>query len=76
MSCCPWLAPPYRGRRTGRRLADLEIVLVVEFLGRSNGVGFKIHLLFSSFDVEGVLAWSLAFVGVMRWPSTSGCLRP
>ena len=42
-----------------------KIVLVVEFLGRSNGVGFKIHLLFSSFDVEGVLAWALAFVAVM-----------
>ena len=42
-----------------------KIVLVVEFLGRSNGVGFKIHLLFSSFDVAGVLAWALAFVGVM-----------
>ena len=42
-----------------------KIVLVVEFLGRSNGVGFKIHLLFSSFDVAGVLAWALAFVAVM-----------
>lgn len=42
-----------------------KIVLVVEFLGRSNGVGFKIHLLFSSFDVAGVLAWALAFIAVM-----------
>lgn len=42
-----------------------KIVLVVEFLGRSNGVGFKIHLLFSNFDVAGVLAWALAFVAVM-----------
>ena len=36
-----------------------------EFLGRSNGVGFKIHLAFSNFDVTRVLAWSLAFVTVM-----------
>ena len=42
-----------------------KIVLVVEFLGRSNGVGFKIHLAFSNFDVARLLAWSLAFVAVM-----------
>lgn len=42
-----------------------KIVLVVEFLGRSNGVGFKIHLAFSNFDVSLVLAWSLAFVAIM-----------
>lgn len=50
--------------RTGIALI-WKIVLVVEFLGRSNGVGFKIHLLFSSFDVTGVLAWALSFVAVM-----------
>ena len=50
-------------------------MLVVEFLGRSNGVGFKIHLLFSSFDVAGVLAWALAFVAVMLLIDL-GLLRP
>ena len=61
----PQLAPQIAAAaRTGISLI-WKIVLVVEFLGRSNGVGFKIHLLFSSFDVAGVLAWALAFVGVM-----------
>lgn len=42
-----------------------KIVLVVEFLGRSNGVGFKIHLYFQLFDVAMVLAYALSFVAVM-----------
>lgn len=42
-----------------------KIVLVVEFLGRSNGVGFQIHLYFQLFDVANVLAYSLSFVAVM-----------
>lgn len=42
-----------------------KIVLVVEFLGRSNGVGFRIHLNFQMFDITGVLSWALAFVLVM-----------
>lgn len=42
-----------------------KIVLVVEFLGRSNGVGFQIHLYFGLFDVAMVLVYALAFVAVM-----------
>lgn len=42
-----------------------KIVLVVEFLGRSNGVGFQIHLYFQLFDVAAVLAYALAFIVVM-----------
>lgn len=42
-----------------------KIVLVVEFLGRSNGVGFQIHLYFQLFDVGMVLAYALSFVVVM-----------
>lgn len=42
-----------------------KIVLVVELLGRSNGVGFQIHLYFQLFDVAAILAYALAFVGVM-----------
>ena len=40
-------------------------MLVVEFLGRSNGIGFKIHLYFQLFDVTMVLVYALAFVVVM-----------
>lgn len=42
-----------------------KIVLVVELLGRSNGVGFQIHLHFQLFDVATILAYALAFVAVM-----------
>jgi NitT/TauT family transport system permease protein len=42
-----------------------KIVLVVELLGRSNGVGFQIHLNFQLFDVATILAYTLAFVAVM-----------
>jgi len=42
-----------------------KIVLVVELLGRSNGVGFQISLYFQLFDVASILAYTLAFVCVM-----------
>ncbi len=42
-----------------------KIVLVVELLGRSNGVGFQIHLYFQLFDVAAILAYTIAFVMVM-----------
>lgn len=42
-----------------------KIVLVVEFLGRGSGIGFKIHLYFQLFDVGMVLAYALSFVAVM-----------
>jgi NitT/TauT family transport system permease protein len=61
----PQLAPHLAAAARAGISLIWKIVLVVEFLGRSNGVGFKIHLLFSSFDVAGVLAWALAFVAVM-----------
>lgn len=42
-----------------------KIVLIVELLGRSNGVGFQIHLYFQLFDVATILAYTLTFVLVM-----------
>ncbi|WP_081718409.1 ABC transporter permease subunit [Lutibaculum baratangense] len=42
-----------------------KIVLVVELLGRSNGVGFQVHLYFQMFDVRAILGYTLAFVTVM-----------
>lgn len=61
----PQLAPAIAAAARSGIALIWKIVLVVEFLGRSNGVGFKIHLLFSNFDVARVLAWALAFVLVM-----------
>ena len=42
-----------------------KIVLVVELLGRSNGVGFQIYQYFQLFDVAAILAYTLTFVAVM-----------
>jgi NitT/TauT family transport system permease protein len=43
-----------------------KIVLVVELLGRSSGVGFQIGLFFQLFDVAGILAYTIAFVVVIQ----------
>ncbi|KJS45155.1 MAG: ABC transporter permease [Rhodospirillaceae bacterium BRH_c57] len=51
--------------RTGLALI-WKIVLVVELLGRSNGVGFQIHMHFQMFDVTGLLAYALAFILVVQ----------
>ena len=42
-----------------------KIVLVVELLGRSNGVGFQIHMFFQLFDLASILAYTFAFTLVM-----------
>ena len=42
-----------------------KIVLVVELLGRSNGVGFKLYGFFQFFDISGILAYTFAFVIVI-----------
>lgn len=42
-----------------------KIVLVVELLGRSNGIGFQISIFFQLFDIASILAYTLAFVIVM-----------
>lgn len=42
-----------------------KIVLVVELLGRSDGVGFALNTLFQFFDIAGILAYTLAFVAVI-----------
>ena len=39
-----------------------KIVLVVELLGRSNGVGFKLYGFFQFFDISGILAYTFSFV--------------
>ena len=42
-----------------------KIVLVVELLGRSNGVGFQLYTFFQLFDVTSIFAYTLAFVAVV-----------
>jgi len=43
-----------------------KIVLVVELLGRPNGVGFMIHSHFQLFDVAGILAYAFGFIIVVQ----------
>ena len=35
---------------------------MVELLGRSDGVGFKLYGFFQFFDISGILAYTLSFV--------------
>ena len=42
-----------------------KIVLVVELLGRSNGVGFQLGTFFQFFDITGILAYTFAFAAVV-----------
>ncbi|WP_299044809.1 ABC transporter permease [uncultured Tateyamaria sp.] len=57
---------PYIAASTRNGLAIIwKIVLVVEFLGRSNGIGFQIHLYFQLFETGFVLAYALSFVVFM-----------
>lgn len=61
----PQLAP-YLAAATRSGLSLVwKIVLVVELLGRSNGVGFEIGIAFQLFDVTRLLAYALPFVGLM-----------
>lgn len=61
----PQLAP-YLAAATRSGLSLVwKIVLVVELLGRSNGIGFQINMAFQLFDVTLLLAYALPFVGVM-----------
>lgn len=52
-----------------------KIVLVVELIGRPNGVGFQLGVFFQFFDVTGILAYTLAFVLVI-FVIEAGVLRP
>ena len=51
--------------RTGLSLT-WKIILVVELLGRSSGIGFQIHLYFQLFEVDMILAYALSFMMVMQ----------
>jgi NitT/TauT family transport system permease protein len=60
--------------RTGLALI-WKIVLVVELLGRPDGIGYAIQVFFQLFDVRRLIAYALAFVAVVlavEW----GVLQP
>ncbi|SIO47208.1 NitT/TauT family transport system permease protein [Rhodovulum sp. ES.010] len=61
----PQLAPFIAAAARGGVAVIWKIVLVVEFLGRSSGIGFQIHLYFQLFEVGMVLVYALSFIAVM-----------
>lgn len=61
----PQLAPYLAAAARSGLALVWKIVLVVELLGRPNGVGFEIGVAFQLFDVTRILAYALAFVAVM-----------
>lgn len=61
----PQLIPYLFGSARNGLALIWKIVLVVELLGRSNGVGFQISSYFHFFDITGILAYTLAFALVI-----------
>lgn len=61
----PQLAPYLAAAARSGLALVWKIVLVVELLGRSDGVGYAISIHFQLFDVRGVLGYALAFIIVM-----------
>lgn len=62
----PQLAPYLLGASRSGLALIWKIVLVVELLGRPNGVGFQIGSAFQLFDVPTILAYALAFILVVQ----------
>jgi len=52
--------------RTGLSLI-WKIVLVVELLGRNDGMGYQIHLFFQLFDITSILAYTVSFIVVIQF---------
>jgi NitT/TauT family transport system permease protein len=71
----PQLSPFFLvASRTGLALI-WKIVLVVELIGRPDGIGYAIQIFFQLFDVRRLIAYALAFVAVVlavEW----GVLQP
>jgi len=61
----PQLAPSLMAAGRSGLALTWKIVLVVELLGRPNGVGFEIRRFFNFFDIAGILAYTLVFVAVI-----------
>jgi NitT/TauT family transport system permease protein len=61
----PQLAPSLMAAARAGLALTWKIVLVVELLGRPNGVGFQIRTFFNFFDIASILAYSLVFIGVV-----------
>jgi NitT/TauT family transport system permease protein len=61
----PQLAPYFAAAARAGLSLVWKIVLVVELMGRPNGVGFEINTAFQLFDVPLLLAYALPFTAIM-----------
>ena len=62
----PELAPYFlAATRSGLSLV-WKIVLLVELLGRSSGIGFRLHVYFQLLDIARILAYALSFMAVIQ----------
>lgn len=62
----PQLAPFFAAAARSGLALVWKIVLVVELLGRSNGVGHQLHVAFQLFDVPMIIAYAVAFIIVVQ----------
>ena len=62
----PQLHPFVMGATRSGLALIWKIILVVELLGRSNGMGYQLHLFFQLFDVASILAYTISFVAVIQ----------
>lgn len=62
----PQLHPFVMGATRSGLALIWKIILVVELLGRNNGMGYQLHMFFQLFDVASILAYTIAFVAVIQ----------
>ena len=62
----PQLAPFFAAAARNGLALVWKIVLVVELLGRPNGVGFQIHTHFQMFNVAEILAYAFGFIIIVQ----------
>jgi NitT/TauT family transport system permease protein len=61
----PQLAPYIAAAARAGLSVTWKIVLIVELIGRPNGIGFELNLFFQNFDVAGIMAYGLVFSALM-----------
>jgi NitT/TauT family transport system permease protein len=62
----PQLAPYFAASARSGLALVWKIVLVVELMGRSSGVGFQLYTYFQVFDVANILAYALSFIIIVQ----------
>jgi NitT/TauT family transport system permease protein len=62
----PQLAPFFAAAARSGLALVWKIVLVVELLGRSNGVGHQLNVAFQLFDVALILAYGITFIAIVQ----------